>query len=137
MISLRSFFDFRKWLIVTQLLILNIKYYRFHSSLLNKINPVRKHSSFRIYPSELAFAQYWNAKLSIGLSFLGASYTLCMKRCFVLALIIDCEQPFDYVIGVNPVDYNDGHAWLMINGVIATYYPEGINYRALKTLRIE
>lgn len=132
----RSLINARKWLIFAKLFQLNIKYYQFHPSLLNDINEIREKSNFRISRVELGFAQYWNARLSDVVSLLGADYTLCMKRCFVLALLLDNEKPFTYVIGVNPGDYKDGHAWLMVDGEIATHYPCGSSYQILKTLNI-
>lgn len=111
--NLRSTINLRKWLILATLFQLNLRFLFFKSRLLNDLPFHRRNVALKITADEIGFATKWNTILSKSLSVFCAQYTACMKRCFVLALVLDRSVGAKLLLGIEPGRLANGHAWIV------------------------
>ncbi len=118
------------------LLILNFRYFNFHTGLIDKIDQHRTELRFRLKKSEINFAYVWNIRLGKLVSLFGSKYTLCMKRAFVLAILIPRDERFFYRIAINKAEPKEGHAWLELNNIAVCETISPDKYFVVKEIEI-
>lgn len=95
--------------------------------------------ALRITVDEIGFAAKWNKILSRAFSALCNQYTACMKRCFVLALVLDKSIGAQLLVGIEPGRLQNGHAWIVdqAGSVLADHFDENdTQYKVIKRYAI-
>lgn len=138
--KLRSTINSRKWVILATLFRLNLRFLFFKSRLLNDLSFYRRKVALKITADEIGFATKWNRILSTVLSVLCTQYTACMKRCFILAVILDGSVGAKLLVGIEPGRLANGHAWIVdrTGSILADHFNEQTTtYRVVKHYSID
>lgn len=121
-IAASNWYSIRYWFIGISLFWLHLRFLGFHTSRLDLLRRQGVPSTWWPLPSltdsELVFANCWNQRISRVLTRVNAPYARCMKRCYVLTILLTGRRDLDFVIGVMPGMEGEGHAWLEQGGKV-------------------